>query len=137
MNKMKQITVCLGVLSLFLASCSSDVGDRLEGKWQLQQVETAGQVQKADTVFYNFQTSLFMYQIYDPDTETFTSCYGFKMMETKNQVMLELTNYSISLNKFLPQTDWASPSRRFLVEEVTDRRLVLKGDEKRYVFRRF
>jgi hypothetical protein len=136
MNMIRQIKWCATIL-LFCASCSSDIGDKMEGKWQLQQVEAGGEVQKVDTVFYNFQTSLFMYQIYHPATKTFTSCYGFKVMETKNQVMLELTNYATSLNSFLPRTDWTSPVRRFIVEEATDRRLVLSGDDKSYVFRKF
>jgi hypothetical protein len=123
-------------LSLF-ASCTSDIGDRLDGKWQLQQIEAGGGVKKVDTIYYNFQTSLFMYQIYNPATDVFNHCYGFKVMETKNQVMLELTNYAVSLNKFLPQTDWEAPTRRFIVEELTDKRLVMKGDDKRYIFRRF
>ncbi|MDR1938341.1 MAG: lipocalin-like domain-containing protein [Tannerellaceae bacterium] len=122
---------------LLLAACSDGISDRLEGKWQLQQVEADGQKEKVDTLFYNFQTSLFMYQIYHPAVDTFSHCYGFKIMETKNQVMLELTGYSISLNKFLPQTDWQSSKRRFIVEQITDQRLVLNADDKRYVFRKF
>jgi hypothetical protein len=132
----KQIKCCLGFLLLF-ASCTSEVDDRLEGKWQLRQVETSGVTEKVDTVFYNFQTSLFMYQIYNPQTNGFTSCYGFKMTETKNQLLLELTDYSVASRKFLPLTDWESPSRRFTVEELTAKRLVLKSDDKRYTFRKF
>ena len=135
-NTGRQLSWCLGFFLLF-ASCNSDIGDRLEGKWQLQQVETNGVSEKADTVFYNFQTSLFMYQIYRPHTDAFSSCYGFKMMETKNQLLLELTNYAVALQKFLPLTDWESASRRFTVEEITDKRLVLNGDGKRYTFRKF
>jgi hypothetical protein len=91
MNMDKQNIWYMAIL-LFFASCSSDIGDRLEGKWQMQQIEVDGEMQKVDTVFYNFQTSLFMYQIYLPQTDSFSYCYGFKMMETKNQVLLELTN---------------------------------------------
>ncbi|MDR1357704.1 MAG: lipocalin-like domain-containing protein [Tannerellaceae bacterium] len=136
MNIGKKVIFYMAALSL-LASCTSDIGDRLDGKWQLQQVETEGKVEKLDTIYYNFQTSLFMYQIYNPATDAFSHCYGFKVMETKKQVMLELTNYSVSLNKFLPQTDWETPTRRFIVEELTDKRLVMKGDDRRYTFRRF
>ena len=135
-NKNKRLASCLGCL-LLLASCRGEIGDRLEGKWQLQQVETNGLTEKVDTIFYNFQTSLFMYQIYRPQTEGFASCYGFKMMETKNRLLLELTNYSTAAQNFLPLTDWESTSRRFTVEEVTGKRLVLKSDDKRYTFRKF
>ncbi|MDR1258537.1 MAG: lipocalin-like domain-containing protein [Tannerellaceae bacterium] len=132
----KRSILCMAVL-LFFASCSSDIGDRLEGKWQMQQIEADGITLNVDTIFYNFQTSLFMYQIYIPQNDSFSYCYGFKMMETKNQVLLELTNYAVSLNKFLPQTDWGAPARRFIVEELTEKRLVMKDDGKRYTFRRF
>ncbi|MDR2119118.1 MAG: lipocalin-like domain-containing protein [Tannerellaceae bacterium] len=125
------------LLLLILLSCSDGINDRLEGKWQLQQVETEGRREKADTLFYNFQTSLFMYQIYHPDVDTFSHCYGFKVLETNNQVKLELTGYSISLSKFLPQTDWPAAQRRFRIEQITDNRLVLQSEEKRYTFRRF
>jgi hypothetical protein len=132
----KQIKWCIGILLLFV-SCNSDIGDRLEGKWQLQQIEANGVTEKADTVFYNFQTSLFMYQIYRPETNGFSSCYGFKMMEATNQLLLELTDYPTALQKFLPLTDWDSFSRHFIIEEITDKRLVLNSDDKRYTFRKF
>jgi hypothetical protein len=135
-DKNKQIKWCIGIFLLFV-SCNSDISDRLEGKWQLQQVEANGATKKVDTVFYNFQTSLFMYQIYQPETDGFSSWYGFKMMETKNQLLLELTDYSIALQKFLPLTDWESSYRRFIIEEITDKRLVLNSDDKRYTFRKF
>ena len=135
--KAKKHRLSLAILLLVLASCSDGISDKLEGKWQLQQVEFNGRKEKADTLFYNFQTSLFMYQIYHPDADTFSHCYGFKVMETKNQVMLELTGYSMSLGRFLPQTDWAGAQRRFVIEKITDKRLVLNSDNKRYTFRRF
>lgn len=125
------------VALLFFASCSSDIGDRLEGKWQIQEIEADGRVQKVDTIYYNFQTSLFMYQIYRPSSDSYGHCYGFKMMETKNQVLLELTDYGTIAKQFLAQTDWESTSRRFVVEEVTGKRLVLTDGGKRYTFRRF
>ena len=41
-----------------LVSCNK-VEHKLEGKWQLKTVEANGVVQTVDTVWYNFQTSLF------------------------------------------------------------------------------
>ncbi|MDR1556986.1 MAG: lipocalin-like domain-containing protein [Tannerellaceae bacterium] len=135
-NMSKQIKGCIGLLLLF-ASCSTDIGDRLEGKWQLQQVEANGVTEKVDTVFYNFQTSLFMYQVYRPERDIFSSCFGFRMMETKDQLLLELTGYSSAIQNFLLLTDWESSDRRFIVKEVTDKRLVLNSDDKSYTFRKF
>ena len=44
---------------ILLASCSKDTGSKLFGKWQLQKVETSGDVQNVDTVYFNFEHSLF------------------------------------------------------------------------------
>ena len=41
-----------------LVSCIK-VEHKLEGKWQLKTVEANGVVQTVDTVWYNFQPSLF------------------------------------------------------------------------------
>ena len=48
---------------ILLASCSKDTGSKLFGKWQLQKVETSGDVQNVDTVYFNFVHSKFMYQV--------------------------------------------------------------------------
>ncbi|MDR2810170.1 MAG: lipocalin-like domain-containing protein [Tannerellaceae bacterium] len=135
--KAKKHKHLLPLLLLCLLSCSDGINDKLEGKWQLQEVESNGRKEKVDTLYYNFQSSLFMYQIYHPSSDSFSHCYGFKVMETTNRVKLELTAYSNSLNKFLPQTDWTTPQRHFVIEQITDNRLVLNSEEKRYFFRKF
>ena len=53
-----------------LVSCNK-VEHKLEGKWQLKTVEANGVVQTVDTVWYNFQTSLFEYQLYDPAKDVY------------------------------------------------------------------
>ncbi|MDR1644499.1 MAG: lipocalin-like domain-containing protein [Tannerellaceae bacterium] len=129
----------IGYVAAFLlfASCSREIGDRIDGKWQMQQIEADGKVWNVDTIYYNFQTSVFMYQIYRPLSDSFSHCYGFKTMETDKQALLELTDYGVVISKFLPQTDWETPIRRFIVEEITAKRLILQSDGKRYIFRRF
>ena len=61
MNKMKYWMIA--AVTILMAACSNDTEHKLEGKWQLQQVEANGDVIQADTVFYNFQNILFMYQL--------------------------------------------------------------------------
>ena len=57
MNKMKYWMIA--AVTILMAACSNDTEHKLEGKWQLQQVEANGDVIQADTVFYNFQNILF------------------------------------------------------------------------------
>jgi hypothetical protein len=126
----------VGFLSICLAgliACSKDIDDKLDGKWQMQQVETDGHVQQVDTIFYNFQTSLFQYQLYDSSTDTYPVRYGFKTVKGDNELLLQLETSS----DFLKQTDWASRERTFTIEKVTGKELILAGEGKRYTFRKF
>ena len=63
-----------------LVSCNK-VEHKLEGKWQLKTVEANGVVQTVDTVWYNFQTSLFEYQLYDPAKDVYRTNFGYKTLE--------------------------------------------------------
>jgi hypothetical protein len=123
---------------LFLAGCEKEVSDQLKGKWQLKTIEEAGHQTPVDTVWYNFQSeSLFMYQIYHPKVDTFSWLYGYKTQPESNTIHLELTNWTISKEDFLPFTDWKEPARTFTVEKINRKQLILKGDDKTYSFDRF
>ncbi|MDR1879436.1 MAG: lipocalin-like domain-containing protein [Tannerellaceae bacterium] len=122
---------CMAVMVCVLAACGNDLDDKLEGKWQLQQVETDGIIQHVDTIFYNFQTSLFMYQIYVPAKDQFQYSYGFKEIDD-TRLFLEIINEDL-----LPYTDWESTKRTFTIEKSTRSRLVLGSGKKRYTFRKF
>jgi hypothetical protein len=126
----------VGFLSLCLAglvACSEDIDDKLDGKWQIQQIEADGTVQKIDTIFYNFQTSLFQYQLYDARTNTYPNRYGFKTIKGDKELLLQLE----TSDDFLKQTDWTSNERIFTIEKVTGKELILTGEGKRYTFRKF
>jgi hypothetical protein len=122
---------------LLCASCEADLSDRLDGRWQMQTIESDGTVEHIDTIYYNFQTSLFMYQIYSPANDSYSHCYGFKTIEPDNRILVELTAYPAASAQFIHRTDWESTTRRFVVEQLSASRLVLESDGKRYVFRRF
>jgi hypothetical protein len=121
-----------GICLLAFTACSNDITDKLDGKWQMRQVETGGNVQQVDTVFYNFQTSLFQYQIYNPRTDGYSVRYGFKTV-TDGELFLELE----TSDDFLKQTDWDSAARAFTIEKITGKELILTGEGKRYTFRKF
>ena len=56
---------------ILFVSCSKDTESKLFGKWQLQKVEANGDVQNVDTVYFNFEHSLFMYQVYVTEIDSF------------------------------------------------------------------
>ena len=60
---------------ILFVSCSKDTESKLFGKWQLQKVETSGDVQNVDTVYFNFEHSLFMYQVYVTEIDSFRHQY--------------------------------------------------------------
>lgn len=118
---------------LILASCSKDDDDKLEGKWQLRQVEEKGKITPVDTVFYNFQNTLFMYQIYIPATDEISHCYGYKTLEADRKLLLELEDGE----KILPETDWDNVKEYFKIEQLSGSKLILSRADKRYIFRKF
>ena len=130
-----------GIGMLFIAwlcaACQHEVNDRLKGKWQLQTVETRGNITKVDTVWYNFQSeSLFMYQIYRPLSDNYFYTYGYKVQPDEHTLQLELTNYTILVKDFLPHTDWPKARRTFSVGHIDSRRLILHAGDTTYTFRR-
>lgn len=127
----------IAAVAIILAACNDDIEHKLEGKWQLQQVEADGEVIEADTVFYNFQNVLFMYQVYIPDSSKYVSQYGFNTLGEDNQLMLELAHDPRPADRFLRFTDWKSYKRTFTIEESNRKHLILNSEGKRYTFRKF
>ena len=129
--------IIFAVTVVLTAACHDDTEHMMEGKWQLQQMEADGNVVEADTVFYNFQNRLFMYQIYQPLKDTVIYRHGFNTLEDDTRLTLELIDNPYGLGSFMPYTDWASKTRVFTIEKLTDKQLILDGDGRRYVFRKF
>ncbi|WP_278624368.1 lipocalin-like domain-containing protein [Parabacteroides gordonii] len=127
----------IAAVAIILAACNDDIEHKLEGKWQLQQVEADGEVIQADTVFYNFQNLLFMYQVYIPDSNKYVLQHGFNTLGEDNQMTLEFSNVPRQAEKFLPYTDWKSKTRTFTIEESNRKHLILNSEGKRYTFRKF
>lgn len=128
----------LFILLLLLAiSCSKDTENKLEGKWQLRQVETEGTVVSVDTVWYNFQNTLFSYQLYNPSTGSYRQQYGFNTV-TGGELLLELGDNPLPNDQFLPLTDWDRAERSFSVTKLKGSELILTdASGKIYTFRRF
>lgn len=136
---MKRWTGILLLVAL-LFSCEPDQKDDLEGKWQLLEVTARdGTVTRVDTVWYNIQNTLFMYQYYDAADEVkpYRYIYGYKSWRSEKEMAIELENYPLAITEFLPKTDWSSGNRLFEVIAVSGNKLILESEEKRYLFRKF
>lgn len=136
MKKMKYWIIA-AVAILLVASCHNDTVHKLEGKWQLQQVEANGDLIEADTVFYNFQNTLFMYQVYIPADDRYVLQQGFNTLKDEDELILEFANDPRPANEFLQYTDWTSVTRTFTIEKVSGKQLILNSEGKRYIFRKF
>ena len=136
MRKLKRmIALCGGLLSLI--ACGDSLERQLEGKWQLKMVEQNGQIETVDTVWYNFQNSLFEYQVYVPAIDSVRNMYGYKTLVDDQHLELELVSYFITIKDFLPITDWSAPKRTFQIEESTGSRLTLSSEGKTYIFKKY
>lgn len=133
---MMKSLIAIACLSIALLSCNK-VEHNLEGKWQLKTVEAGGAVQTVDTVWYNFQTSLFEYQFYVPATGNYSTNFGYKTLDGDTKLELELIIEGDPATSFLRFTDWTSPKRTFTIDKSTATRLVLSGDGKTYTFHKF
>ncbi len=124
-----------GLLSLI--ACGDSLEHHLEGKWQLKTVEQNGKIEIVDTVWYNFQNSLFEYQVYVPAIDSVRNMYGYKTLADDQHLELELVSYFITIKDFLPLTDWSSPKRTFQIEKSTGSRLILSSEGKTYTFKKY
>ncbi len=130
---MKQLAFGILLMSLF-AACSNNLERKIEGKWQLKTVSEGDKVTVVDTVYYNFQNTLFMYQIANGAPGTNTSRYGYKTEQNDGkELLLELEDI-----KFVEdRTDWTELNTLFTVESVSNSKLTLKTNGKTYQFNKF
>ena len=122
---------------ILFVSCSKDTESKLFGKWQLQKVEASGDVQNVDTVYFNFEHSLFMYQVYVTEIDSFRHQYGYNTLEGEKTLLLELENNPGPISKFLPYTDWNSSKQTYTIDKLESKQLILSREGKTYTFRNF
>ena len=125
---------------LFLVSCDklfvhiSGKEADLQGKWQMD---------NADTVYYNFQNSLFLYQIYLQEKEI-SSVQGYYTLYGDTALDLRLLREyaSISLNHLgwdtlRSVTDQDTIFKRFTIEKFTSKQLILSSNNGKLSFHKF
>lgn len=134
----KELAALLLFFLPFLVACQKDTEEKVHGKWLLEKtVSPDGEVTPVDTVWYNFQTTLFMYQIYEPARGGYRNSYGLATFEGDDRITIELQNNPQMVEDFLPLTDWTSGRRTFTVVRLKGNDLTLEGDGKEYIFRKF
>lgn len=119
---------------ILFVSCSKDTESKLFGKWQLQKVEASGDVQNVDTVYFNFEHSLFMYQVYVTEIDSFRHQYGYNTLEGEKTLLLELEN---NPGPIMPYTDWNSSKQTYTIDKLESKQLILSREGKTYTFRKF
>lgn len=130
---MKQLALGILLMSLF-AACSDNLERKIEGKWQLKTVSEGDKVTVVDTVYYNFQNALFMYQIANGAAGTNAIMYGYKTEQNDGkELLLELEDLKFVENR----TDWTELNTLFTVESVSNSKLTLKTNGKTYQFNKF
>ena len=130
----KNILIVISILLFF--ACSKDEQSKLSGKWQIQQIEMNGNVLPVDTIYFNFESSLFQYQIYSPSSNSYKSWVGYNSVNDGNQLLLELNDQN-NIKQFLHLTDWSEGKRLYTIEKLTNKRLTLSSENRTYTFRKF
>jgi hypothetical protein len=137
MKKILFFVIC----SIFLfVSCDKIILDvegneaDLQGKWQMD---------RADTVYYNFQKSLFQYQIYQ-EKDKMSYALGYYILQGDTAINLKLLSGQSSLS--LKHLNWdtiydatgqAVISKAFKIEKLTNKKLVLSSTSEILSFHKF
>jgi len=137
MNKTLLFVICS---LLFLVSCDklfvhiSGKEADLQGKWQMD---------NADTVYFNFQNSLFQYQIYRKK-DAMSSVFGYYVLhgDTALDVRLLREYASFSLNylgwdTLRSATGQDTIFKAFKIRQFTSKKLILYSDKGTESFHKF
>jgi hypothetical protein len=125
---------------LFLISCDklfveiSGKEAELQGKWQMD---------SADTVYYNFQNSLFMYQIYQKKGEI-SSVYGYYTLYGDTaldlRLLREYAGFSLDhlgWDTLRSATGQDTIFKAFKIDEFTSKKLILHSNNGKISFHKF
>ena len=90
-----------------------------------------------ESKYFNFEHSLFMYQVYVTEIDSFRHQYGYNTLEGEKTLLLELENNPRPISKFLPYTDWNSSKQTYTIDKLESKQLILSREGKTYTFRKF
>ena len=130
---MKRIVIYL-IFAVLVVSCTQNDGDigHLFGKWQLREKITADESVAYDSIFYNFQSRVVELQRVYPEYVVERAWGYFKHNE--DELVLTINNRSSSAVEIFQLPDTLAI---FEVQELTNKKMVLRLDETTYRFRKF
>jgi hypothetical protein len=106
----------------------------LQGKWQMDYM---------DTVYYNFQKSLFQYQIYEKK-DNMSIAFGYYILHGDTAMDLEILSAHTSLSldylgwdTIYPSTDREKLIKAFKIEKLTSKKLILSSGSEVFSFHKF
>lgn len=119
-------------------ACSSDTDDELRGRWQFSYCEyPAGGTFACDSAFYSFDRGVFQLQKLRPEGHGSYQTYGNYVL-AGDSLILSIPRLPVGTVFCVPPFDWGSDgSKRFLVGEISRRRLMLSCRDTVYHFRKF
>lgn len=133
-RKLSLLILIFSLLGFY--SCSDDENSNLEGRWQLNQIETSdGKKQDVDTIFYSFDRKVFQYLKLTSDTETFM---GFGNYTVSNgEIKVDLILESFRPYECDSCLGWNSLSRNFIIKRNTSSSLQLESDGEILYFKKY
>lgn len=136
MNHWKSSLLFLFVSLLSLYSCGDDENSNLEGRWQLNKIETSGgKTQNVDTIFYTFKKNVFQYLKLTSDTDTFMGFGNYTISE--GEIKVELVWDTFRPYECDTCLGWSSLSRNFTVKKNTTSALQLESEGEILYFRKY
>jgi len=137
---MKQTLFFVTCSLLFLVSCDkifvgiSGKEADLQGKWQMD---------NADTIYYNFQNSIFQYQIYRKK-DAMSSVMGYYVLYGDTALDLRLLREYASVpldylgwDTLRSETDQDTICKTFKIEKFTKKQLILYSNDEKTSFHKF
>lgn len=133
----RKFSLLILLFSLFgFHACSDDENSNLEGRWQLNRIETSdGKVQDVDTIFYAFHKKVFQYLKLTSDTETFMGFGNYSVSGGK--IKVDLVWDSFRPYECDTCLGWNSLSRSFLVKKNTSSSLELESEGETLYFKKY
>ncbi|PXV63855.1 lipocalin-like protein [Dysgonomonas alginatilytica] len=131
----------LSLLILFFSllgfySCGDDENSNLEGRWQLNQIETSdGKKQDVDTIFYSFDRNVFQYLKLTSDTETFMGFGNYSV--SGGEIKVDLIWDSFRPYECDTCLGWNNLSRNFIIKKNTSSALILESEEEILYFKKY
>ncbi|MDR1122102.1 MAG: hypothetical protein LBM08_14480 [Dysgonamonadaceae bacterium] len=117
-------------------ACSDDIGNRIEGQWQLKTIEENGIVSPVDTIFYSFMRERVFSctLLLNPDESYIWYGYIDALSDQQMQLSLDWNNYYTTTGKV--ESEGGSQQRIFDILHLGGNYLTLFSNDITYSFKK-